>query len=139
MPRRQPARIRTTLRSRPRPHEQHRARVVPGISAAAQRQIADYERLQHRPGAVADALTYWSRQVHGSKFHPPEQDTRDDCPCGCDGLTGRVLLEAALRRLPVRAARELRAAVTPLDALFLDRVLPDPRLSERWDWWTYLP
>ena len=109
------------------------------MSAAAQRQTADYERLRHRPGAVADALTYWSRQVHAARVHAPEQDTSADCPCGCDGLTGRALLEAALRSLPPRAARELRAVVAPLDALFLDRVLPDPRCAGREDWWSHLP
>ncbi|MFF5126598.1 hypothetical protein ACFY41_06585 [Streptomyces syringium] len=138
MPRKPPARIRPGLPRRPRGHDRP-GRVVPGLSAPAQRQTADYENVHDRPGGIADAVSSWSRTVHGMRRHASEGDWSDDpdYPCCSTSREARILLEEALHALPPRAARELRAVVAPLDALFLDRVLPDQRYSEAPDWWIY--
>ncbi|WP_161354287.1 hypothetical protein [Streptomyces sp. SID3343] len=116
--------------------------MVPGVSAPTQRYIADFEREHSRPGAVADALAYWSKIVHGSRSHEPVHNPLapdlTGCPCCDQGDEGRTLLEAALRRLPHRAARELRTALTPLDTVYLARVRPEPGLNHRLDWWNHI-
>jgi hypothetical protein len=143
MGRKPPAQVRRNQPRAPRPDELPHARVVPGISAPAQRYIADFERAHSRPGAVADALACWSSVVHRSRRHEPVHNPLapdlTDCPCCDHGDRGRTLLEAALRRLPRRAARELRSAVAPLDALYLTRVRPEPALNDRLDWWNHIP
>jgi hypothetical protein len=92
---------------------------------------------------MADALVSWSRVVHGSRSHEPVDNPHapdlTGHPCCDHGDQGRTLLESALRTLPHRAARELRAAVTPLDTLYLTRVRPDPALNNHLDWWTRIP
>jgi len=104
---------------------------------AAQRCIADFERVHSSPGAVGLAVAAWSKLVHGSRRQEPGSPGQSDCPC-CDDTVSRALIEQALRFLPARAARELRAVVRPLDAVYLDRVRPDPSFNGRQDWWTYL-
>ncbi|MFE7524618.1 hypothetical protein ACFU7Y_02740 [Kitasatospora sp. NPDC057542] len=74
--------------------------------------------------------------MHSRRVHPPGPPFVDDCPCCADDY-GRDLLEAALRALPTRAARELRAVVKPLDEVFLARVRPDPAHNGREEWWTH--
>ncbi|GAA0688714.1 hypothetical protein GCM10010193_48510 [Kitasatospora atroaurantiaca] len=138
MARKPPARVRAGLARMPRPYDRSPARVVPGVSMAAQRCIADFERVHGSPGAVGLAVAAWSKLVHGSRRHEPGSLGRADCPC-CDDTVPRTLIEQALRHLPLRAARELRAVVRPLDAVFLDRVRPDPSVNDRQDWWTDLP
>ncbi|MBT2384705.1 hypothetical protein [Streptomyces sp. ISL-11] len=136
MPRRPPATVRSALPRRPRPYDRP-GRVVPTLSAPAQRQTAEFERRHDRPGSVADAVAAWSRLVHALPPFADRNDWDDSCPC-CTQTLARELLEDALHKLPPGAARELRAVVRPLDAVFLDRVAPEPRLADAPDWWTYL-
>ncbi|MDX8143104.1 hypothetical protein SK854_13335 [Lentzea sp. BCCO 10_0061] len=120
MPRRRPVREQRT--SQPVPQ-------VARLSAAATNAIAAFERDNFHPGAVARSFATWSRFVHGPAraivgYQP------DDCGCmGCewgDPVTSRGVLAEALRVLPGRSARELRALVRPLDELYLARSLPVP-------------
>jgi hypothetical protein len=138
MARRPPSQVRSHLRSKPRPWTPDHPQVVRGISAPAQRQIAEFEHRIGVPGAVAFAVTGWGRQarspgnahtsVEGFGVFP---DFQGETP------QSRSLLEIALRTLPSGAARELRAVVTPLDEMYLARVTPDPRIDDL-AWWRYI-
>jgi hypothetical protein len=110
--------------------------VVRGISAPAQRQITEFERRINIPGAVAYAVTGWAREVR----RPGNARTSvlASSFLDYDSPQGRHLLEIALRTLPSGAARELRAVVTPLDEMYLARVIPDPRIDDL-AWWRYIP
>lgn len=95
------------------------------MSAGTLRAIAEFENERMHPGAIAEALDMWTRHVRGPtrRFY----DDPSPCPCpGCSGedlAWGRAELGAALRALPIKAARELRARVQPLDAVYLARTL----------------
>ncbi|MGW6446601.1 hypothetical protein [Lentzea sp. NPDC055074] len=114
MPRRRPVREqRTTLQ-------------ISGVSAPAMRAIASYE---HSPGAIARALTVWSRFVHGPLrvIASHEQGSLEWMCCDEDDPGwSRTVLRSALHGLPAKAARELRALVRPLDELYLTRSIPSP-------------
>ncbi|GAA5016974.1 hypothetical protein [Kitasatospora paranensis] len=133
MARRPPARVRAGLARAPRPYDTAPRRVVPGLSAPARRQVADFERTGPGPGSVALAVARWAAWVHGRRVHEPGPP--DDLPC-CDTGAERVLLQRALHALPGRAVRELRAVLAPLDAEYLARLRPDPRHNGRERWWT---
>ncbi|WP_031518902.1 hypothetical protein [Streptomyces sp. NRRL F-5123] len=107
-----------------------RTPVIRGLSAAANRQIAAFERSRGLPpGEVAHAFRRWNRT--GPRTHDP-------VPYGWSGTgTGHVrsLLEAALHTLHTRARRELAAALAPLDERALRRSLNDPFAAPDLPWW----
>jgi hypothetical protein len=125
MPRRRPTQLRPpVIHGRPR-----RVPQVARVSAGTLRAIAELERTRLHPGAIAEALTHWTRFVRGparllSDYEP------EACPCPCcewdDPASRREALKLALHALPTRAARELCALVKPLDEIFLARGVPDP-------------
>ncbi|MGO1050133.1 hypothetical protein [Crossiella sp. CA198] len=127
MPRRRPVTLRARLPLHPQPGR--KIPQVSGVSVRTMSAIRELERDHLRPGAIAEALAGWSRFVHGTRqtlaTYAPE-----DCPCpGCqwdDPVERRKALRLALRVLPVKAARELRALVRPLDQWYLDRSYPEP-------------
>ncbi|GAB3877578.1 hypothetical protein GCM10029964_026900 [Kibdelosporangium lantanae] len=122
MPRRRPTQL-------PRPatyrRPGRRVRQVSHVSVGTLRAIAEFETNRLYPGAIAEALDRWARHVRG----PARRFYDDPAPCscsGCDGdhLTwGRAELGAAMRGLPTKAARELRARVQPLDEVYLARTV----------------
>jgi hypothetical protein len=91
--------------------------------------IADVER-RFRPGAVAQALDGWARFVRSAEVdsHSPVMCLHADCQWR-DPLVLRDALRVALLALPVRAARELRALVAPLDDTYLARATPTPETA----------
>ncbi|MFE0026840.1 hypothetical protein [Amycolatopsis sp. NPDC059021] len=99
------------------------------VSASTSHAIAVLERARLRPGAIAEALAGWSRFVRGP-VRALDEYTPEECPCpGCqwhDPVVRRETLRLALFALPVRAARELRALVEPLDEVYLSRSIPLP-------------
>ncbi|MFJ9517245.1 hypothetical protein ACIRPK_03080 [Kitasatospora sp. NPDC101801] len=140
MARKPPARVRAGLARGPRPYHRNPRRVVPGLSAAAQRAVAAFELARDRPGGIAAATEGWERFVRGSARHEPYTSREQPlCPC-CEeaDLDGRILLEQALRALPLRAARELRSVVGAVDRVYLARVRPDPWARGQDDWWRFL-
>ncbi|GAA4527724.1 hypothetical protein [Amycolatopsis samaneae] len=130
MPRKSASRVRADL-----PLKHHRPgkqRVIPGISLAAQRQIADFERRRASPGALAEALATWAqwvrrpaRDYHGGVLSPWR-----------DHLGERSLLSEALHAVPPRARRELRPLVRRLDEHYLRRTF-DTRSTSTDDWWPH--
>jgi hypothetical protein len=94
-----------------------------------QRQVAEFERLRHHLGAVAEALALWSARVCG----PLRQLDVVLCVCCYDDSMGRGLLEEALLALPSRGRTELRPVVARLDAVYRDRAVPGPGdAAARW-------
>ena len=84
---------------------------------------------EHRPGAVARALVVWSKFVHGPiKVIAGHEQGPSEWQCSDEDDPGwsRTVLRSALHVLPVKAARELRALVRPLDDLYLTRTIPGP-------------
>ncbi|WP_457027872.1 hypothetical protein [Kitasatospora sp. P5_F3] len=140
MARKPPARVRAGLARGANPHNRNPRRVVPGLSGAAQRAVAAFELARDRPGGVAAAVESWERFVRGRPRHEP-YDNREQalCPC-CEeaDLDSRILLERAIRALPLRAARELRSVVGKVDLVYLARVRPDPWSRGQDDWWRFL-
>ncbi|WP_327420405.1 hypothetical protein OG612_38345 [Streptomyces sp. NBC_01527] len=94
------------------------------------------------PGATARALRRYQAflQPPGRRPLYPQ-----DAHCSCSGCSfddvrhARDVLEEVLQRLPFRARAELKHQVTALDAVYLDRTLPDPFADRRqWRvdlWW----
>jgi len=134
MPRRRPTQLRPPVTYR-RPGQ--RTRQVSHVSAGTLRAIAEFERTRLYPGAIAEALDSWRRYVRG----PTGRFYNDDLlPCPCSGCSGedlaweRVQLRTALHALPIRAARELRARVKPLDEVYLARTVPSPETDHVRAW-----
>jgi hypothetical protein len=100
----------------------------------AQRQIAEFERRRHHPGAVAEALASWSARVHGTS----RRLAVTPCVCCTGEPVERDVLEEALRVLPPRARTELRPLVARLDALYWKRAVPGPA-AESVRWWGARP
>ncbi|UGT49880.1 hypothetical protein [Nocardia asteroides] len=112
--------------------------MVSGVSARAQREIADFEDARWWPGAVGEAMAGWVAVAHGPRRRLRE--ARWDGGCGEPGCcpsvnNSRDVLEQALRVLSRGAARELRALIRPLDERFLARTHPDPHAAADEPWW----
>ncbi|MFD9958879.1 hypothetical protein [Amycolatopsis sp. NPDC058986] len=128
MPRKSPARVRADL---PLKRRALAPQVIPGISRAAQRQIADFERRRATPGALAEALALWKQWVH-----KPARDFHGGVLAPWDDHVGeRRMLSEALHALPPRARSELRPLVKRLDEFYLRRTF-DTRSTSNDDWWT---
>lgn len=130
MPRRSPGEIRT---EQPRRRSTRSRQVIPGLSAATNRQIAQFE-VQYRlpPGHVAHAFRAWTLALHSWPDHGPNYGW---------GTTlfrdrhARTLLQGAASAMNRKARRELLGAVAPLDDRFLARTLPDPFSPPTDPWW----
>ncbi|MBS2966846.1 hypothetical protein KGA66_27675 [Actinocrinis puniceicyclus] len=96
--------------------------------------VARLERDRLWVGAVAAALRQWSRVAHR-----PGLALSGGCGCAlCNPFymnDEREVLELALHALPRGAARELRALVEPLDALYLARSWQNPSTPAHYAWW----
>ncbi|HET9173313.1 MAG TPA: hypothetical protein VFN97_28040 [Actinospica sp.] len=110
---------------------------VPGLAVGSSRLAGAVSRLERErlwPGAIAQALRRWSQVARR-----PSLALSGGCGCPlCDPFhttEERAVLELALHALPVRAARELRTIVAPLDELYLARSWPDPTLALDGGWW----
>ena len=130
MPRRTPGEIRNQLPLRNTRHA--RRTVIRGLSASANRQIAQFERERQLPqGDVASAFLRWERRAarpyNAMQWHYGYSDVS----------TGhvRALLESALWNLRPRARRELLAALAPVDARILSRTVNDPFAPRHLPWW----
>lgn len=128
MPRRPPAQLRVREPEYVQPASPH-AR-VPRVSASALRAIAHYERVDLYPGGIAEALAAWSRFVH-APYRQLDRHTEhgDDYGPSDDPEVARIRLGWALKRLPLKASRELYAQVRPLDELYLARSIPAPDVA----------
>lgn len=130
MPRRPPGEIRTEqLRRRSARSRQD----IPGLSAATNRQIAQFELQCRLPsGHVAHAFRAWALALHSWPNHGPNHG------CGTtvwrDGHA-RTLLQGAASAMNRKARRELLGAVAPLDERFMARTLPDPFSPSTDLWW----
>lgn len=98
-------------------------RQVSGVPRRTRAAIDQIEAGYLGHGAVAETLHQYERFLRqpGRYLYLPW----DDCPC-CDPTEARDVLAEALRRLAPAARAGLRRLVTPLDAEFLRRTLPDP-------------
>lgn len=130
MPRRSPGEIRT---ERPGRRSARSRQVIPGLSAATNRQIAQFEaHYRLPPGHVAHAFRAWALALHSWPDHGPNhgwgttlwRDTH-----------ARTLLQGAASAMNRKARRELLGAVAPLDNRFLTRTLPDPFSPTTDPWW----
>jgi hypothetical protein len=132
MARKPPAAVRTALRRHPR--NRAKPSVIDGVSARAVSEIQRLESSLLWPGSVADALARWKRAVFQNVSGLLEAATHAGCPC-CDPFEPRGDLEQALKALPPKARRELRAKVEPLDEEFRRRTVHDPYTPPDWPWW----
>ncbi|MFF2013233.1 hypothetical protein ACFVWY_29770 [Streptomyces sp. NPDC058195] len=130
MPRRSPGEIRTEQSRR---RGARNRQVIPGLSTATNRQIAQFEA-QHGlpPGHVAHAFQAWALALHSWPDHGPGHGR---------GTTlwrdahARTLLQGAASAMNRKARRQLLGAVAPLDDRFLTRTLPDPFSPPADPWW----
>ncbi|MFE7772994.1 hypothetical protein ACFU5O_03665 [Streptomyces sp. NPDC057445] len=118
MPRRRPRQVRTefAVRRRCRKNELN---PIGGVSRRALHEIARVEETRNYlwSGAVRESLGMWRRHVGqlGHRLWDEDQAGCTEWLCCGDPHRARDLLEGALRALPKRAARELRAVVDELD------------------------
>ncbi|MEV0678814.1 hypothetical protein AB0I60_20080 [Actinosynnema sp. NPDC050436] len=95
-----------------------------------------------KPGATVLALRRYRAFLARSGRRPLYPQV-DDCSCnGCafrDVRHARDVLEWVMRRLRPRPRGELERLVAALDAVYLDRTLPDPHAAHRASssplWW----
>ncbi|MFF6784741.1 hypothetical protein [Streptomyces sp. NPDC012510] len=89
------------------------------------------------PGVTARALLRY-RDFLSPPGSRPRYPFLSDCDCrGCsldDVRHVRDVLGMVLRRLPPRARTELGRLVASLDAVYLERTLPDPFVDTRREW-----
>jgi hypothetical protein len=98
--------------------------------------VARLEAVRFGAGAVGQAFSLWKRAVQGpARFMRFREDDCGTAECCRPHLAARDLLESAATRLPPRAARELRALLTPYDQIFAARSLADPGVPTAERWW----
>lgn len=135
MARRRPGQVRAELSRRLRP--EHGRKIVSGVSARTQSEIAAFEDARLWPGAIADAMVRWVGTVHGVARGLTELQARG---CGVEACCPsdahpREMLERALRGLPTSASRELRRQVHPLDEFYCSRTIVDSYADPSQPWW----
>ncbi|UUU34407.1 hypothetical protein JIX56_33730 [Streptomyces sp. CA-210063] len=143
MPRNRPGALRAAqrLRDRPRNWDSPAGDRIHGLSAGTSLAVHRYEALSTDyyvfPGVTAVALRRY-RAFLGPPGRRPRYPFLDDCSCrGCslrDVRHARDMLGTALRNLPPRARAELGRLVASLDAVYLERTLPDPFVHVRRGW-----
>ncbi len=109
---------------------------MPGLGRGAAEAVARVEQQSLGEGAVARAFSVWKRSVHGPARHLRFRP--DDCghlECCRTHLAARDVLASAMRRLPTKAARDLRDLVGPYDEIFESRSLVDPGAPDTDAWW----
>jgi hypothetical protein len=118
-------------------HPGRGSKVVPGVSTRGHGEIAEFEDSSLWPGAIADAITRWSRTGHGParRLTVPEYGSCGVEECCPSDTHPRKLLERALRGLAVSASRELRRLVQPLDDLYCSRTIVDSCADPSQPWW----
>ena len=129
MARKPPSAVRAGLPVRPR--TQSTFSTIPGLLPWALADIHRVEATLLRPGDVGTALRelrQYARVAHRYRIR-----WTFDCPC-CEPST-RETLDSALWALPPRSRSALRALIRPLDALILQKTLPDPTAPPGWPWW----
>jgi hypothetical protein len=137
MPRRTPSEIRAELSRRLSTN--YAPAVIRGLSASTNHQIADFERANKLDrGDVSLAFQRWSRAAR----HLPCPSDSPDWPHDEDGFHGgngqvhvRTLLENVTRAMRAGASRELRSAISAIDALYLAQTLNDPHAPAGLPWW----
>lgn len=110
--------------------------MIRGLSASANRQIADFERGHGLPaGEVAHSFRRWNTSVRRSRAdHEPFYE-RDDKDLRNGEYHVRTLLEITLHALRSKARRELSAVIGPADERVLNRTLNNPFAHEDLPWW----
>lgn len=88
-----------------------------------------WERERGTPGQVALCLRIWTQMVRRPNFGHYRRGWWDV------EYEVRETLEAVLRCLPPRAARELRDMVRPLDEIYLANTAADPFAEPDDRWW----
>ncbi|GII30545.1 hypothetical protein Pmi06nite_39870 [Planotetraspora mira] len=106
--------------------------MIRGLSASANRQIAQFERDRglYR-GDIALAFRRWALRAGRPRNAEEWLHGYSDVPTGHI----RTLLEVTLWNLRPRAQRELRAAIAPIDARILKRTVNDPFAPQSLPWW----
>ncbi|MEV7857224.1 hypothetical protein [Streptomyces sp. NPDC088183] len=110
--------------------------MIRGLSASANRQIADFERGHGLPaGEVAHSFCRWNTSIRRSRGdHEPFYE-RDDTDLRNGEYHVRTLLEITLHALSSKARRELSAVIGPADERVLDRTLNNPFAPQDLPWW----
>ncbi|GAA2052309.1 hypothetical protein GCM10009839_69580 [Catenulispora yoronensis] len=138
MPRRTPGEVRA---GQPRRLKHHAPTVIRGLSASANRQIADFERANGlRQGEVASAFQRWAQTAHRANRRSPLGDGYHNMIATDDPLRSpsphiRLTLEHALHILRRRARRELHALINPLDDRYIARTVNNPHAPIDLPWW----
>ncbi|MGW0839157.1 hypothetical protein ACWD26_03165 [Streptomyces sp. NPDC002787] len=144
MPRNRPGALRAAQRrlqgDRPRNWDRPPESRIHGLSARTSTAVHRFEALSTGyvfPGVTARALRRY-RDFLGPPGRRPRYPFLSDCGCrGCsldDVRHVRDVLGMVLRRLPPRAHAELARLVASLDAVYLERTLPDPFVDTRREW-----
>ena len=123
MPRRRPSALRVVPVRRSETHH------VRGLPHASARLVGALNRSEQSPGGVAWALKIWGDAVR-RPHHRHYRSQSWDFP-----YEVRASLEAAIRALPPRAARELLSLVRPLDEIYLANTSNDPYAPRGDPWW----
>ncbi len=135
MPRRSPGEIRTCQSrrvDRASPGSVRRPPTIRGLSASANRQIADFERCHGLPqGYVAFTFMRWSARARRPRKAADEHYGYLDSPVGHI----RMLLEQVTHSLRTKARREFSAAIRPIDEMVLARTVNDPFAPGWLRWW----
>ena len=131
MPRRSPGEIRARL-----PYRVNRGNraVIRGLSASANRQIAQFERKNGlRPGDVAHAFRAWAEALR--RTSPGARPSYAYGTTGWRDMHARTLLEAVLHTMTPKARRDMTRAIGPSDNRFLASTLNDPFAPAGLPWW----
>lgn len=134
MPRRRPSALRGDIPVLPL---RRRYPPIDRLSGSCTADLRRLERTRFWPEAAEEAFWHWKALAHGPirQLVNPRAGSGCGIPeCGCYGAGFREQLEAVLRALPRKSARELRALVWALDEKVLARakVIPADRLEAPW-------
>ena len=129
MARKPPGAVRASLPVRPR--TDRKFSTIPGLPRWALADIHRAEATLLRPGDVGAALRELREYARVAHRYQARWTLR--CLC-CEPMT-RDTLDSALLALPPRSRAALRALIRPLDALILQKTLPDPTAPPGWPWW----
>ena len=135
MPRRRPSTLRAKVDVSFLPRSRYSK--IGRISGAAQSQVILLERTRFRPGSVATSLARWTDLARTPRGRRLELYSAGCGEPGCCPPPGddRDLLEYAVRAMPRKSARELRAILDALDEAIMSH--PDLAHSHvfRGRWW----
>ncbi|RZU46487.1 hypothetical protein EV284_1168 [Streptomyces sp. BK022] len=110
--------------------------MIRGLSASANRQIADFERSHGLPaGEVAHSFRRWNTSIHQPRGGHELFYERDDTDLCKGEYHVRTLLELTLHALRSKARRELSALTGHADERVLHRTLNNPFAPQDLPWW----